>query len=473
MHLQRLWDGMDTDAFAKLCATIFLATGLPAIVLLCFLTAPFGVADEPAHLLRAATLSGGAVLPQVAPAPAAMLAPARSAGGLVDGGIAHLAVRIPWEDIWEHRGEPSRALMRDAARVPITGRRVYAAHSNTAIYPPLLYAGSALGCVAARLARLPALGWLYAGRLVNALLAGFTIWLAVRRGGPAAPFLLLAATMPTVLFETASLSADALLFANALLFAALIARLAFQAPFGGADLVALAIATAMVGAGKVAYAPLAILPPAAMRIADRGWSRRACILAGCSVATLCAWASWAWLVHAKVFSIRSGVTVDPMRQLSYVLAHPGATAGLILRTLTTRWLQLARGAFGGVLGWNEFGAPEIVFRGALPVLAAAAFLAPRRARPLGHVTALAVALAIGCAAGIFLLLYLQFNAPGATSIVGVQGRYLTPLAILIGAVTPRRQLGTQLKPYAALAVPAWAAFSCAMTLGTVIARYWF
>lgn len=453
------------DGIGAACARVFLLITLPAAVLLCFLIPPLEGADEVAHFLRVVTVSNGQVLPQVMRHdPAKDGGP--STGGEVDTAVADFVGRLAKP----HPYTPAnvRAMSGDRA----TGHARYVDHSNTAIYTPVTYLPSAAAAMLAKAAGLPVLWWFYAARLAGALAAVAILFGAIRLGGDVAPSLLVAGTLPVVLYQGAVLTTDTLLIPSVLLFGVMTRRLATNAPMTPARH-GLAIATLFVIAlSKIAYLPLVILPAIAARLGERRWGPRARLyIAGAGAATLL-WLAWSWIIRDKVFPLIPGIHVDTPAQLHFLLHEPARAIGILSREMVVKFAHLLVGVPGLHLGRSFLWGPKILAPIALAALMASAVPAARPGRVPMLLTAAALALATCCYVATFLLLYLQWNAVASPTVEGVQPRYLTPLVFLLIATTPRLAIGERGMQVATRACMAWSGVSALITVIYTIGTYW-
>lgn len=457
---------LSRDDPGRLAQLLFLWIGAPAALLLCVLIGPFEAADEPAHYLRAVAIAEGHVLPVVSPPGA----PKKAAGAYLDSDAAFLA-----QDSVNHRGEGktySIAEIRSENRLPPSVKRNFAEHSNTAIYPPLLYVLSSAAVFIASGLGLPVLWWLYLGRLANAVAAILITQAALRRAGDASLLLFACAMLPISLFQLATLSADALLFPLFIAFAVMLLRIQRGEARRRGETLLLAGATLFVCAGKVAYLPLAILPPLAGRLADKRWSSRALLLLGAAALSLLVWLAWALAVQDKVFSIRLNIEINPRQQLHGLISHPIASAIFFIRQMAVLTPKLVIGAVGTRLGWGDLHLPFWLIYPLPILLVASALPATNPDQRFKFVTWAAIGGALVCYCAIFLLIYLQYNAVGAVQIEGVNGRYFTPLAILALSQVPRLKAGKERMRYAWTTAAGCALASTLVTLFWVHQQYW-
>ena len=447
----------------KLAQKLFLWIAVPSALLLCFLISPFEAADEPAHYLRMVAIANGDILPVTSPPGAEQPA----AGAYVDVNAANLArtrfggsSHYSWSE-----------LDRDNRLHP-TDKVKFAAHSNTAIYPPFLYVASASATALAKAAGLPVLWWLYLGRLANVVVASLITQAALRRSGDAGLFLFGSALVPVTIFQIATVSADALLLPLAIAFVVMLLRIQRHEAHSRREAVALSLTTFLICVGKVAYLPLAILPPLAARLADKRWSLRALFFVAIALLTLLVWVAWANAVQDKIFSIRPNVEIDPKAQLLGLLAHPAAGVVLFVRSMAQLTPRLVIGAVGRWLGWGDLIMPAWLIYPIPFLLAAAAVPAESPSIRRTTLTIATLAAVIMCYCAIFLLIYLQYNEVGAPNVVGVNGRYFTPLAIIILSMTPRLRISKPHSRQIWLCATAVALVSAFTTLISSQQHYW-
>jgi uncharacterized membrane protein len=145
---------------------LYLLVGGITALLLCFLTPPFEVPDEPQHFYRAYQLSTGELWGIVQDG---------KTGGVLPSSLPELVEHFlgtrvshtdrplrphPWTDTWSQIARPLEP-----------ERREFVEFGGSATYPPLGYLPQALVVFVMRTLRAPPLLDLYVGRFVNALIA--------------------------------------------------------------------------------------------------------------------------------------------------------------------------------------------------------------------------------------------------------------------------------------------------------------
>jgi uncharacterized membrane protein len=452
---------------ARRYATLYVCIAAPVLIALCFLTAPFQVPDEPAHFFRAVQLSQGRIAPIPAPG-------GHAAGGLVDAAAITLVDAIN-RDIagFDATHRFTLAVLLADRGTERSGELHYAAFSNTVIYVPFEHLVPAVAIAAVRLFGVPPLAWVYAGRLANAAVALSASGLAILLFEESAIYAFAICLLPRVLFEQASLSVDAPAIAFALLFWALLLRLTRQEVTARTVAPAFLLATLTVCAGKFAYIPMAVLPPA---VALLEWRRRTTVIVLAVVAALAlaVWLAWALAIHNAVFPIghHDGV-VDPHEQLRTVLHDPFVFLAGTAVSLVGDMPTLLREMAGPNLGWiHRPILPGPIVLILLFTLAAAAMVRAPGAMPRATTRLVTLLALLASLIAIYLLLYLNFTPIGEMRVDGVQGRYLIPLIAAVPLLFPGLPIDARLRVAVQYVLTACSVLGALSTVVMVWVGYW-
>ncbi len=465
---------MNADAWLpRVLGAAYLVLGLVAVLMLARLTPPFQNPDELAHVLRAEQVEQGGLLgrrfaDEGRPA----------AGGFLDGGS--LSVYAVFEPlVFQPQVRATAEMFGRADTVRWGGKRWWQAFDNTAVYPPFLYLPAAAGLAAGRVGGMTVVRTLHLARLCGGLAAVAVGSAAVALAGGAAPLLFCLLSLPMALSLMAAVSQDAMLLAVAGLAAALLVRLRgapapAPAPAGagagawatGAAFGAMCVCLALVGMARPVYLPAAVLPLLAGAVGR--WARvaGAALVAGCVLAWAVAAAHWA-LVNGS-----EGGLADPAAQAAWLWAEPGRAWQVAVRTVEVHGAALAEG-FVGRLGWLDLALPAWV-RGVawasllVGALASAAPVAGRGWRG-GAGRAVAVGVALASSGAVFAVQYLTWTPVGLGVVMGVQGRYFLPVALLLGTALPGRAV---LPRGMALVLPAMSAVMLGGVVWAVVGRYY-
>lgn len=416
----------------------FLALGLISGLALCIIVPPLKVPDEISHFARAYEISQGVILsPKEGP----------FSGSVIPDSIIALHTQYGYpaacdadekaspQDIIAHLGDPLNPSQTSFFK------------NNATFYFPSVYAPASLVIWVGRAAGASPLALLYLGRIAIMLVAVIITALAIRITPIYKWLFVFLSIVAAAATQRASLSADSLTNAFALLLLAMTLRLGLdpRQTLNVRAVFELIVVGVFVGLAKQAYLVLpflallaALKSPISISIkealAKRGlWMGIAAVVGVCAIATL-AWNKatanlndyWDILADAK-----------PGEQIEWVLTHPPNTIAVFLRTVVPglpAWIFQIFGNFG-------FCRDGAVF---LPVtLAAMAFfvflLFADGAYPgEPSVEQRVVLVGVGLAASFLALLanYL-INIKGNYTIEGVVGRYFLPIAPVLCAAVYR------------------------------------
>ncbi|HEX5760205.1 MAG TPA: DUF2142 domain-containing protein [Thermoanaerobaculia bacterium] len=447
-------------------ARLLAATCGIAGTVLCFLTPPFMVADEPAHFFRASALSRGQLGALERPDGAGAVLPA-SLGELVD----ELWTGMPGHP--ERKVDP-RAIRRLLERPLEPQRTAFRDFRTAAQYPFVPYLPQAAGLALGRLAGATPLAGFYLARLANLLAGTLLLLLAVRQLPACRWFAAMAATTPMALTTLASVSADVATLGAAFVLIATTAKLALApaAAIRRRDAALLLAAAVLLCLTKLTYAPLALAPAILPRERrPRGPRGRAFAAAYVAAVALASAASLATVLSLDL-SIRPGSAADRAAQLRAAAREPLRVAGVVAADAIEHGPRYAAQLVGVQLGWLDTRLPWWLVEAYLALLLALLALdgAPRPSLRLGQRAGLA-ALAAAAVAATIASQYMTFTPFRADFVEGVQGRYFLPLLPAAGLALHRPRRGG---PPAALPwlLAAWTALAVAVTLRAIVHRYY-
>lgn len=425
----------------------FLLLAMP-LCLVFALAVPFGeVADEPAHLMRAASLYDGQVIGHRETITTPFGRTATAAGVRVDP---------VWEELSRSR-LPTDAGIQASPIDPIVGAGpwqrsgAFAPLYTIATYFPVFYAPAAAGLGIGHALDLSAKASARLGRLANAATYGLIALsaLALARRGRAWLFAILA--LPMALSLAASFNQDGLIIATAVLAAALLTN-APDAPWARHRFVGAAVLVALILLAKPPYAPIALMlllplprgswPSIGKTLLPRLFAVAAVVLpavlwtgyATATVATPVPRASyeagplWPGARPATFFG------TDPAAQLRVLTAEPTRFATVPARfLLTLKHLTILTEGAIGILGWLDRFLPMPIY-GLWIVALAAAFAGSGRAPASGRALAV-LAIASGLTFWLVVLSqYLSWTNVGDERVDGPQGRYLLPILPIFALV---------------------------------------
>ena len=297
----------------------------------------------------------------------------------------------------------------------------------------LFYLPQTLGVTLGRLLGAGMPGVFLLGRLGNLLFYAGCVFLALRRAPRYKTILGVTALLPMALQQAASLSYDCFTNGMAFLFTAeLLYAMGGEKPMRGRDLGRLVLTAALLAPAKAAYVtmlPLIFLAPAE-RFGGAGKKRRAA--AGVLIiSTLALAAVYLPGILTKppgdpnALNWEGGHNYTP----AFVLAHPGQTAGIFVRSLLDRAPSWAFTSVGGILGGTSLILPYWIPAGLL--LFAWLSAGEPDYSPSGRERLAYLLCALGTALLYLAAMFFTWTSDDRTIIQGVQGRYFLPVFPLV------------------------------------------
>ena len=416
--------------------------------------------DETSHFSRVYQVANGGIAPERLPDQQGL--------PVYGGAVPQSAVKVfgfagppatlahPWDPLF-NPGSGYAA----AASQPLDGPLVTIMFPNTSVYSPLPYLPAAAGLGLARLFH-PSVGqaWIFM-RLAQVLCyAAITaVGLFALRTSRFRWVALALALLPTAIYQSGVVSADAVTNAVAFTFLALVAKaVVLRSPdpasddggwslrgwegwvlYGCAVLLPLLKPTYVLLSLLLLVVPLAQMPGARARFRPRVL-RITLLLAtlGVMLAGLIWWTALSAGTTAAMGWMRSGAEmymVRPGDQVSFVLHNPLTFLGIAARTFALNdWSYLT--SFFGQMGYGLGHNLDTTAFGALCTVAVLALglIYGERGRAGRWRTTGLILVWLASFAAIFGALYLTFAPVGSYIVNGVQGRYFVPLALLLAAV---------------------------------------
>lgn len=403
-----------------------LLIGLLGAGPLVLITPPFQVPDEVQHFDRAYQLSEGVLLGTGQDGrhggmlPSSLPVLARRFLGINTDAEGHPITRQPLAQTWR-----ALSLPLDPAK------REFVEFNGVGAYAPLAYLPQALAIAIGRAAGAGPLALLWLARAANALVAIALVSVAVGLMPVGQVPALLFGLLPMALYEYASVSPDALVISGSFLLAALGLRALVRGSWRWGEVLAAAVAGAVVCSIKPVYAPLLVIAlPAALVAARRRHHLQAlAIILAVALGTTAAWFAFA---AGHIIGDRHGSI--PTDQLGFMGADPLRFLKVIAVTIRLRAAAYVYAAIG-VLGWLTLWLPGFVYQ-AVAIGLVAACVTRRADAPRLPLLSLVwcLLLFVGGAGLVMTAMYLVWTPVGGWMVHGVQGRYLLPLLPLIAAI---------------------------------------
>jgi len=436
-------------------------------VVLAFAFPPFHVPDEPSHFFRSYQISTGKILAEKRHLTTGGTLPkslGRVALAFTEGVIFHADKKIPLERI-----------CREASIELAVNETEFTAFSNTAIYSPLPYLPQAAAIGLGAWLKLPPVLLLYAGRMSNLLCAIAIITLAIRITPLYKWVFFLTALSPMNVHLMASLSADALTNAVAMILTAQIFKYSFDDSFRlkHIDLVILMILSIILALCKPGYSLLTVLyfliprcriGPTHVYLL---WGLSICGLAlGCSII-------WSHLVNDLFNAPYEIGGIMPSQQLHMILLHPWAFLVKCYENIRHYWLFYGS-SFIGILGWLDLRLPQFFYliHGSVMLITIMFSGNPDiSVNPQRRILLLSVA--VLNIITIITSCYLMWTPVWQEEISPAQGRYFLPFAVPGFLVFySRNRIVLHGKELLALFLPSYVLISLFLVVANVISRYY-
>ncbi len=415
---------------------LYLIIALPIIVCLIFLTPPFQVPDEGAHLLRATSILEGQILP-------VKFLP-HSLGGKSPETLRQFGDLLAFRNMEMqstpafHAGDKAVRLDTNAVfnlhpdQLSWSSPLSWLSFPNTAIYSPFGYLPDVVGLGLGKLAHCSILASFYLGRLVNAGVALGCCFLALKlitRGKHLVFALLL---LPLPLFFFASLSQDAALIGYSALAVGLTNQISddLQATLliQSWRIFATQGLWIMVCLAKVVYLPFLFALPLLL-YKNRALAKPAVLWAMLGTLVAILWSLYAcFLLKGIPFGYPGA---DTSLQIHYVVHHPMAFfqamgAGLYHNDFYIFHLL-------DLLGYNLL-LPTHFFEYLAVGLLLCAFNSSFRNEFPWPMKIGLISLFLLSILGISLVLYLTYDAVGAETVNGIQARYYLPPLLFLSLI---------------------------------------
>jgi uncharacterized membrane protein len=394
-----------------LLVLILLIFGLPMIVLI-----PLGAGyDEEDHFLRTWELSSFAFLPGEM-SPQQMKYPTifrdlayrqEANSGIIDSSFWQRYARTP---LYEH-GSVRREL------------------KTKSVYSPPLLLPQALAMHVGRSTGMPVLPVLYACRAAGLLSYLILVWLALRWIPFGKWILLVLAVSPMALFQATTITPDAISNGIGFLFIAGTLKVAEKKEFGWREYRILALLLFLLFLAKVnlivlILLPFLLIPP------GRFTQRRIYILLLGTTALLFLVEVAGWnLVATKYSDALLANNANAGEQLRYILDHPLVFPTILLKDPFINGLTYLQGWINGY-GYFFWTPPQIVSIFFLLGLGTVLLIDSTRENVNRKYRIVFILVFVTAYLVTAVPLYLTFTTVGLNQLLGMQGRYFVPLALL-------------------------------------------
>lgn len=393
---------------------LFLAVSIPMGIGFALLL-PLGQApDEPSHIFRAYGISRGDVFVSVDPE---LGAGSEMPRNLLDNLT------------WDPESGTIRNLYGNIFE-PVSEETIFQRYEGTASYNPICYIPQVIGIIIAKIFSAPMLVSLYMARLFNLAAFIIIIYYAIKIAPKFKNFILFIVITPIAMQQAASFSPDALLISVGIFLISYVMSLIYvkKDKLSTAGFAMLYVLAILIGLLKIVYLPLLLLY---FLIPDKVFgSRKSKIIHAVIMMLVVAVVNFCWMSYSSIF-LTTIDGADSGAQLSFMLSHPLAFLGVLMRTLQVNLRFYAMSGLGTILGTLQIRVPELYtfFSAGILLLMFAQnkeYLKSTTIQRVVYVLVFAVITLL-----IFVGLYIQWTPVASPIIDGVQGRYFLPFILLM------------------------------------------
>jgi uncharacterized membrane protein len=402
----------------------FACFGLVAVLLLAFITPPYQVPDEINHFKRAEQVSRGGLIGQSINS--------TSNGGAINSGIDTSASKVTVV-ISNPQVKVTAEMLAIARAATWSSPVLQSEFTTTAAYPPFFYLPAAAGIWVGKILDYSIIDTLSTSRALSGVISVAIGVFAISKAGVAAPWIFVLLLLPMSLAQMASVSQDGPMIALAALAAAIFSDMHLgdrPRPSNRCQFIAMCVIILLVAMARPTNSVLVVLP-----LLSRGHSRAARLLGAAGI--LAGVAIWMQIAPPIQPYLKFGSHADYVAQLEFLRANPAALFGILARSawyFTPQYFE----SFVGRLGWGDVELPRAYHACASIALfvAALAVMAGSRHR-VRLIANLLIAGALGAGVlAMMVILYVMWTPPRIPFVVGLQGRYLIPLAMFLAAALP-------------------------------------
>lgn len=453
---------------------IFLLTALFFGILMVFITPPFQAPDEDAHFLRAYAIAEGRFINQLS----------QSITDTGDMLPKSLLQTVEQSGSYRIRNHPDEKLhlrtIVSLFRIPLNPEDREFVTLYLASYPPIMFIPQAAGIWIGRIFRFPPIVLMYLGRLFNLGCWILLIAAALRLLPVFKWTILVLALMPMSVFISASLSADTLANAGAILFVALILHFMFsEKKLGKNEITMLFLAGGLTALCKQVYAPLLLL--SFFIPVQKYKSKRSFVLISSMLVLTGIMVSFLWsqlLLHGYPFNLKTAEDLRiirdarPEAKTQFIMTYPFFHIRSVLHTIIRDMPRYIR-TFTGTLGWLDTPLPRVITYSYPVVLLTMAMTDHKQPTMINwkHKLGIILFVIIPVLLILFTAAAIAWNPPGSMYIKGIQGRYFIPIAPVLLLLFYNQKFKTSLDQLSFL-IGSYTWLTLVITTLTLIYRYY-
>lgn len=398
----------------KFFLLVSLVFGLIYVIIL----PPFQSVDEASHFYRSYEISSNKIVPQKVNSELGDYLPLSLISLVKDYDflIKHIDKKVTPQYIFE------------TSKIKLNPEKTgYAQFANTAIYSPIAYITQLPGIYIAKFFNANALLFLYAGRLSNLVFFALIIFIAIKIIPVYKLPMALLALMPMTLSLGAALTADVVVIGFNFLWVALLIKIFYEKKINNAQIAILILIATILALSKdyVLFIPLIFLLPKSI---FKDWSKYLTCILGTLVISTMAFLLWQKVIDSVYVNLNG--SANACAQIKFILSHPFAYLIILAKTFVVKAARIFITMIG-VLGWQDTRLDFLTYM-IYPILIVFAMLSERKPADFEFKTWQIYLIFIDIFISVIIIftnMYIMWSAVAYPVILGLNGKYFTPLML--------------------------------------------
>lgn len=409
-----IWNGI---YYKEKIEKIFLSILIPIGMLYLVLMVPYYVPDEAPHVIRAYETYKGEFI-----------------SSLNQEGKHRANIPLDLKELNLSNLNDYQTLMEQSQKTTDYSKKEEA-YTEAQAYPGILYIFSGLGMLLGETIGLNIILTMYLARICNFIFFLVLAYYAVKKIPFGKLMLSVYLLTPMVLQQAASISPDSMINGIAIFFIAYILYLAFKAErMCKTEIVMILGISAFLAVAKVVYMPLVFLLLLLISNKNITKKQKLIVIVGSITIAVLLGASW-YLYQTRYQDEREYVkqrNIDSIEQIKNIIAHPLGYVKTLKNTAEKMGKTYLLDLVGASLGWQDIKISNLTIMFALFLILISGWFEKNEIAFNTKQRIGTLVIALGTILLVFTALYISWTEVGAGIVVGVQGRYFIPVAILIG-----------------------------------------
>lgn len=330
----------------------------------------------------------------------------------------------------------------------ISNDKKFTPNEPTTVYPPIQMIPQAIGIFLGRTIGLDVYLQGLCGRLTNLIFFIIMGYFSIKYLPSKKYFLMALLLSPKVLYISSTLSGDVLVNMVAILFTSYIFKLRKEKQLlTKKDISILAILTPCIAVSKLVYFAICGLVLLIPKECFKTKKRKVLFVIGIALLTIVSIMTWVGLIDM----MDRNTSENAVEQREWIFSHPISYAGVLIRGVCNNFSTWALDMVGGAMEWDvALREPQIISIIVYIILILSLMQEKSEEQERYNIWEyiVIVGIALIVIAGVITALYLEWTSAtkiGGTEITGVQGRYFTPIALLMTVLIPIKYIETKRK----------------------------